>query len=250
MIAKTLFSSLFLAIIALTATTPSAQEIRIAVASNFAKPMTALVKQFEANSFYKVTLSFSSTGKHYAQIVNGAPFDLFFAADIDRPKRLEKEGVALLGTRFTYAIGKLVLWSPKAKFVDSNATILTQNNFRYLAIANPRLAPYGKAAKELLTAKDLWKKFAGRIVRGENINQTFQFVRSGNAELGFVAYSQIKQGDNYLGGSFWKVPQTLYTPIEQQAVLLTDNAAAHAFSAFVRSTAGLKTIHRYGYDTL
>ena len=226
-----------------------AEEIRVAVASNFADAMASIAMHFEASADHNVTLSFGSTGKHYAQIKNGAPFDAFFAADVRRPERLEKEGVALPGSRFTYAVGKLVLWSPEPGYVDPESSVLERHEFRHLAIANPKLAPYGKAAEEVLRARGLWGRLSGRLVRGENIGQTFQFVKSGNAELGFVAYSQVKRPNQPVAGSFWEAPQALYTPIEQQAVLLKDNEAARAFLAFVRSEGALKIIHEYAYDT-
>ena len=226
-----------------------AEEIRVAAASNFTDAITSIARRFEAITNHKVTLIFGSTGKHYAQIKNGAPFDAFFAADVRRPELLENESVALPGSRFTYAVGKVVLWSPKTGYVDSEGRILESSEFRYLAIANPKLAPYGKAAQEILQARRLWGRLSGRLVRGENIGQTFQFVKSGNAELGFVAYSQVKRPNQPIEGTFWEVPQTLYTSIEQQAVLLKDSVAARAFLSFVRSREALKIIHDYGYDT-
>lgn len=225
-----------------------AAEIRLAVASNFANAITTLAERFESNTGHKVTLIFGSTGKHYAQIKHGAPFDAFFAADVRRPERLEKEGVAVPGSRFTYAVGKLVLWSPKPGYVDAQAQVLEQKQFHYLAIANPELAPYGKAAQQVLQARGLWDGLQGHIVRGENISQAFQFVKSGNAELGFVAYSQVKRPEQPFEGSFWKVPQVLYTPIEQQAVLLKESKAARAFLLFMQTGEALKIIHEYGYD--
>ncbi len=226
-----------------------AEEIRVAAASNFTDAIRSIAKRFEARTDHNVTLILGSTGKHYAQIKNGAPFDAFFSADVRRPELLEKEGVALPGSRFTYAVGKVVLWSPKVGYVDPNGSVLERGKFRYLAIANPKLAPYGKAAQEILQARGLWDGLPGRIVRGENIGQTFMFVKSGNAELGFVAYSQVKRPNQPIEGSFWEVPQALYTPIEQQAVLLKDSGAARAFLSFVRSDEALKIIHKYGYDT-
>lgn len=246
----TLFSMLLLAATMILAPGEScAEKIRVAVASNFTNAITTIARRYEANSGQKVALIFGSTGKHYAQINNGAPFDVFFAADIRRPKLLEEEGLALPGSRFTYATGKLVLWSTMTGYVNPTGSVLKLGEFRHLAIANPRLAPYGKAARETLQALGLWDRLSGRLVRGENIGQTFQFVNSGNAELGFVAYSQVKYPGQPITGSFWKVPQTLYTPIEQQAVLLKDNEAARAFLSFVRSEEALKIIHDYGYDT-
>jgi len=226
-----------------------ADEIRVAVASNFTNAIVAISAKFEATTGHDVTLIFGSTGKHYAQIKNGAPFDVFLAADVERPERLEKEGVSVFGSRFTYAIGQVVLWSPNPHFVDSNGSVLRQGKFRFLAIANPKLAPYGKAAMEVLQAHGLWGGITGRMVRGENIGQTFQFVKSGNAELGFVAYSQIKRPNTPVAGSFWKVPQILYTPIKQQGVLLNDNESTRAFLAYMQSNDALKIIRDYGYET-
>lgn len=225
-----------------------ADEIRIAVASNFAGAMKAIVEAFEAGSDHEITLSFGSTGKHYAQIANGAPFDAFFAADTTRPALLEEEGVAVPGSRFTYAIGKLVLWSPKIQFVDADGKVVANGEFRHLAIANPRLAPYGRAAEEVLRARGLWAVVEKRLVFGENINQAFQFVASGNADLGFVAYSQLQRSSGELEGSYWEVSQSEYSPIEQQAVLLDDNAAARAFLAYVRGAEGSNIIRAHGYD--
>ncbi len=227
-------------------------EIRVAVASNFSHAMTVIAGRFEANTGHPVVLSFGSTGKHYAQIVNGAPFDAFFAADAGRPERLEEEGVAVAGSRFTYALGKLVLWSRKKGYVDPDAAVL-KRGFHRMAVANPKLAPYGKAAEEILRTLGLWETLSPRIVRGENISQTYQFVYTGNAELGFVAYSQIiRPGQStaeQIEGSFWEVPQTLYSPIEQQAVLLTDNETVRDFLSYVRSEEVLKIIRDSGYGT-
>ncbi|GJQ58607.1 MAG: molybdate ABC transporter substrate-binding protein [Candidatus Scalindua sp. AMX11] len=225
-----------------------ADEIQVAVASNFTTVIQDMAKRFTERTGHKVTLIFGSTGKHYAQIINGAPFDAFFAADVRRPELLAKEGVALSGSRFTYAVGKVVLWSPRMAYVDSAGKILEQREFRYLAIANPKLAPYGRAAQEILEAKKIWVDLQRSIVRGENIGQTFQFVKSGNAELGFVAYSQIKRPGNPIEGSFWEIPQSLYTPIEQQAVLLKENNIARSFLAFVKSEESRNLIREYGYS--
>ena len=222
---------------------------RVAVASNFVDPIVSVTKLFETRTDYKMTLIFGSTGKLYAQIKNGAPFDAFFAADIFRPELLEEEGIALPGSRFTYAFGKLILWSGESKHTLLNASILQRGKFRHLAIANPKFAPYGKAAREVLQALGVWEILAGSIVRGENIRQTFQFIISGNAELGFVSYSQIKSPSRNLEGSFWEVPQSLYTPIEQQAVLIRSNEAARAFLSFIKRDEALEIIREYGYDT-
>jgi molybdate transport system substrate-binding protein len=226
-----------------------AEEIMVAVASNFTTAITTLAECFESDTGHKVTLVFGSTGKHYAQIRNGAPFDAFFAADIKRPELLEKDEIALPGSRFTYAKGKLILWSPKAGYVDRDGKVLKQEKFRHLAIANPKLAPYGEAAREVLQARGVWDALKAGTVRGENIGQAFQFVKTGNAELGFVAWSQVKRPGKPMEGSWWEVPQVLYTPIEQQAVLLKEKAAARAFLSFVGSDKAQALIRSFGYGT-
>lgn len=224
-------------------------EIRVAVASNFNSVIKHLAERFESSTGHSVILIFGSTGKHYAQIRHGAPFHAFLAADLERPKRLEEEGYTVPNSRFTYAIGHIALWSPKPGYVSANGDVLESTKYHYLAIGNPKLAPYGKAAKEVLKSKGLWHSKQARIVRGENIAQTFQFVKSGNAQLGFIAYSQIKQPNKMIEGSWWLVPQALYTPIEQQAVLLKNNDLAHQFLSFVKSEASRTIIQSYGYST-
>lgn len=223
-------------------------EIRVAVASNFTAPIREIAARFEKSSGCRVTLAFGSTGKHYAQIVNGAPFDVFFAADAERPRRLEVEGVAVAGSRFTYAVGRLALWSPAEGFVDPEGKVLAAGGYDHLAIANPRLAPYGAAAQEVLEALGLWEELQGRLVRGENISQAHQFVSSGSAALGFVALSQVRPPGEPAAGSCWLIPPSLYRPIEQQAVLLNDMPAARAFLDFVRGGEAREIIRSYGYD--
>ena len=227
----------------------AAEEIRVAVASNFIGAAKSIAEQFQARTDHIVTLISGSTGKHYAQIRNGAPFDVFFAADARRPELLEQEGLALPGSRFTYAVGRLVLWSPLEGLVDPEGEVLGEGDFRHLAIANPKLAPYGKAAWEVLQARGLWRGLQGRVVRGENIGQTFQFVVSGNAELGFVALSQLQRPGHSAAGSFWLLPQALYAPIRQQALLLSSNQAAQDFMDFVKNTESRAIIRAHGYDT-
>jgi len=230
-----------------------ADELRVAVASNFYSTIKVIAEQFELKTTnssgqqHKVILIPGSSGKHYAQIINGAPFDIFFSADTERARLLEQSERAESGTRFTYALGKLILWSPMDNYVDLKGEVLKSKDFRYLAIANPKLAPYGKAAEEVLKSLNIWTDLGGRIVRGENIAQTFQFVSSGNAKLGFVAHSQIKSSDLSISGSFWEVPQSIYRPIEQQAVLLRDSALAREFLSFVKSTESLSIIYESGY---
>ena len=230
-----------------------ADELRVAVASNFYSTIKVIAEQFELKTTnssgqqHKVILIPGSSGKHYAQIINGAPFDIFFSADTERARLLEQSERTESGTRFTYALGKLILWSPMDNYVDLKGEVLKSKDFRYLAIANPKLAPYGKAAEEVLKSLNIWTVLGGRIVRGENIAQTFQFVSSGNAKLGFVAHSQIKSSDLSISGSFWEVPQSIYRPIEQQAVLLRDSSLAREFLSFVKSDESLSIIYESGY---
>lgn len=226
----------------------SADELRVAVASNFRQAMEALAGEFESETGHRITVIAGSTGKHYAQIVNGAPFDAFLAADAERPLRLEREQRIVPGSRFTYAVGKLVLWSPQEGFVDPEGFVLTGGAFDHLAIANPPLAPYGAAARQVLESLGLWEQLGGKLVRGENIGQTFQFVVSGNADLGFVARAQLEAPGRAFGGSAWEPPQSLYSPIEQQAVLLRGTAAGRDFLAWLQTDEARALIRAYGYD--
>jgi molybdate transport system substrate-binding protein len=225
------------------------QEISVAVASNFTNPINAIARNFEEKTGCRVVLAFGSTGRHYAQIKNGAPFEVFLAADERRPALLEEEGLAVSGSRFTYAFGRLVLWSPQDDYVDSLGQVLKKTGIKYIAMANPKLAPYGMAAQEVLQTLGLWDRLQDHLVRGENIGQTYQFIKSGNADLGFVAYSQVINPGEPLQGSLWVIPQKLYTPIEQQAILLKDKPAARAFLEYLRSPETLEIIRSYGYGT-
>jgi len=225
-----------------------AGEARIAVASNFTHAIKAVAERFQEQSGDELVLIFGATGKFYAQIMNGAPFDAFFSADTRRPTLLEQKGVALPGSRFTYAQGQIVLFSPRAGYVDTSGAVLKKRAYRYLAIANPKLAPYGEAAKQVLEKLGLWDTVRFQMVRGENIGQTYQFVISGNAELGFVALSQIKRPGIAISGSYWKVPAKLYQPIKQQAVQLSNNRVASAFMTFVQSDEAKAIIQGFGYD--
>lgn len=224
-----------------------AGEARIAVASNFTNAIKAIVERFQEQTGDKIVLVFGATGKFYAQIMNGAPFDAFFSADTRRPALLEQNEVALPGSRFTYAQGKIVLYSPKADYVDANGAVLKNREYHYLAIANPKFAPYGEAAKQVLEKLGLWETLRFQMVRGENIGQAYQFVISGNAELGFVALSQIKRHGLAISGSYWVVPANLYQPIKQQAVLISDNQVAKAFVEFVRSDEAKAIMQGFGY---
>ena len=229
--------------------TALASSIRVAVASNFSDTAKVLAEKFESISGHRVVLIRGSTGKHYAQIKHGAPFDLFLAADADRPTLLEQEGKIVPGSRFTYAIGRLVLWSPQAGLVDEQGLVLHDGDFERIAIANPRLAPYGLAARELLRKLELWDKLQDRLVRGENIAQAFHFVASGNAPLGLVALAQLNSPQAPPAGSRWDIPPELYPPILQQSVQLTDNPATSAFTAFMQSPEAVAIIEAFGYAT-
>jgi molybdate transport system substrate-binding protein len=233
--------------VSLRAQAAAADEIRVAVATNFSATMSALVALFEHNSAHTVLVSAGSTGNHYAQIRNGAPFDAFFAADAERPKLLEQQGLAVAGSRFKYAVGRLTLWSPRPEFVDAEGGVLENGDFRFLAIANPDLAPYGAAAREVLMARNLWSSLQRKLVRGQDIGQTYSFVYTGNAELGFVAYSQVKQPAGEIAGSYWLVPESLHRPIEQEAVLLRDVPAVRELAEFIKSAAAREVIRNYGY---
>jgi len=238
--------------IGLSFTQIAADEIKVAVASNFYPAMKEIVSQYElkqSQSFenHNIVLISGSSGKHYAQILNGAPFDIFFSADKVRPILLEKKGISETGSRFTYALGRLVLWSSLDGFIEKDEQLYS-NDLRFLAIANPKIAPYGGAAREVLLSLNLWEDLQSKMARGENIAQTFQFVNSGNAKLGFISYSQLMNPSYPVVGSFWEVPQSLYTPIEQQAVLLKKSSLAKDFLSFIESDESLNIISKYGYD--
>jgi len=227
-----------------------ADEVAAAVAANFTAPMKQIAAAFEADSGHKVLLSFGSTGKLYAQIANGGPFDVFLAADTVRPEQVETEGLGVKGSRFTYAVGTLVLWSPDATQVDAAGEVLKSGQFKHLAIANPKTAPYGAAAVEAMTRLGVYPTVESRIVQGDSITQTWQFVATGNAQLGFVAASQLIKDGQPLGGSQWVVPTELYTPIRQDAVLLkhgADNPAAKALVDYLKGEKAAGIIRSYGY---
>jgi molybdate transport system substrate-binding protein len=238
--------------IGLSFTQIGADEIKVAVASNFYPTMKEIALQYElkqsqSSENHKIILISGSSGKHYAQIMNGAPFDIFFSADKVRPILLEKKGISESGSRFTYALGRLVLWSSLDGFVEKDEQ-LYNNELRFLAIANPKIAPYGVAAREALISINLWEDLQSKLVRGENIAQTFQFVNSGNAKLGFISYSQLMNPNYPVVGSFWEVPQSMYKPIEQQAVVLKKSSLAKDFLSFIGSDESLNIISKYGYD--
>ncbi len=230
-----------------------AAEVRVAVAANFAVPFKALTPAFEQSSGHKLVLVSGASGKLYAQIRSGAPLDVFLSADEATPTRLEQEGAGVAGSRFTYAIGRLVLWSAQPHAVDAQGAVLKTGQFKYLALAAPQLAPYGAAAVQTLTTLGLLKTLTPRLVQGESIGQTYNFVATGNAELGFVALSQVYAKGAISHGSGWLVPTHLYQPLRQDALLLTrakDNPAALALLAFLKTQATRAQIRALGYDTL
>jgi molybdate transport system substrate-binding protein len=242
-----------LALMVTGAAAPAARaaEVTVAVAANFAEPVETLAKMFREKAGHSLSIVTGSTGKLYAQIINGAPFDVLLAADQERPERLAKEGQGEAGSVFTYAIGRLTLWSPDPAMIAKNgAATLRAGKFRFLALANPELAPYGVAAQQTLEKLGLWDELQPKLVRGENIGQTFQMVESGNAELGFVALSYVLSGRNQKPGSRWDVAFELYQPIRQDAILLghgADNQAARAFLAFLKTPEAREVIERFGY---
>jgi len=243
--------SLATALAVVTPITVRAGEALVAVAANFSEVVEELETMFEEASGHSLTVTTGSTGKLYAQIKNGAPFDVFLAADQVRPARLEAEGDSVPGSRFTYAIGQIVLWSPNADRVsDDGVSTLKAGDFDNIAIANPGLAPYGLAAKQTLQHYGLWDALSGRIVMGQNIGQTFSMVATGNAPLGFVAKSYVLSPRNNQPGSRWDVPTKAYDPIRQDAVLLkraANDPAAQAFADFLRSEKARPVIERFGY---
>lgn len=246
-----LFNFLTYLLLALLSPVAAAADVQVAVASNFTAPMQAIAAEFEKATGHQAKLSFGSTGKFYAQIKNGAPFDVLLAADDEAAAKLEREGLAASGSRFTYAIGQLALWSAKPGYVDDKGEVLKKGALEHLAIANPKLAPYGAAAVETLNKLGLLATLQPKFVQGENIAQTFQFVSSGNAELGFVALSQVVEGGKLKSGSAWRVPPNLHAPIRQDAVILTrgkNNPAALALMKYLKEDKARAIIRAYGYD--
>lgn len=227
-----------------------AAEVQVAVAANFTATMQRLAPMFEQQTGHKVVASYGSTGKFFAQISNGAPFEVFLAADDETPAKLERSSAAVAGSQFTYATGRLVLWSRQPGAVDSKGEVLRGDSFERLAIADPKLAPYGAAAVQTLRSLGLLERLQPRLVTGENITQAHQFVATGNAQLGFVALSQVQADGRIAEGSGWVVPARLHEPIVQQAVLLAagrDNPAARALLEFLRGEPARAVIRQAGY---
>lgn len=243
-----IFSSLLLLCISISS---NAASTLVAVAANFTKPMNEIAAEFEKATGHSAKLSFGSSGRFVNQIENGAPFEVFLSAGISDSQKLIQDGLAIQDSQFIYALGKLVLWSSKPGYVDDQGTILSKGGYTHLAIADPKLAPYGLAATETLKALGLTEKTQALLVQGENIAQTQQFVQSGNAELGFVALSQVYEDGKITSGSAWIIPSHYYSPIQQNAVLLTlgkDNPAAHALLAFLKTPPAISIIKKYGYE--
>jgi len=227
-----------------------AEEVQVAVAANFAAPMREIAARFARDTGHEARIVTGATGQLYAQIRNGAPFEVFLSADAATPLKLEQEGSSIAGERFTYAVGKLVLFSARPGFVDGQGKVLGGGAFEHLALANPKTAPYGAAAVEALQAMGLWEALRPKIVEGQSITQTFEFVATGNAELGFVALSQVQAPGKPAAGSWWLVPAGLYQPIRQDAVLLKKGAArpaARALMDYLRSEPVRAIIRSYGY---
>lgn len=228
----------------------SAGEVNVAVAANFSLPAQQIANLFQKESGHTVKLSFGSTGKLYSQIKEGAPFDVLLAADDKTPRLMEQEGLAVADTSFVYALGKLVLWSATPGFVDDKGAVLKKGSYNRIAYADPRLAPYGLAALEAMQKMNVWDKVQNRLVTGDSIAQTYQFAATGNAELAFIALSQITRDGKVTDGSWWIVPAELYSPIKQSATELAaakDKAAAGEFLVFLKSEKALTIIQGFGY---
>ena len=244
---KRLLYSMALSGLALSA---QADTVAVAVAANFTAPMHKIAAAFEQATGHKLSLALGSTGRFYAQIKNGAPFEVFLSADDETPARLEQEGLGVPGSRFTYAIGQLALWSAKAGVVDAQGQVLQTAQFNKIALADPKLAPYGQAAVETMTQLGVLQTLRPRWVLGENIAQTYQFVSSANAQLGFVALSQVYAEGRFTHGSGWIVPAQLHTPIRQDALLLKpgqDKPAAKAFLRFLQSEPARAIVRAHAY---
>lgn len=238
-------------VIASTAVTPAfADQVVVAVAANFIPPFREIATEFEKATGHAVRVAAGSSGNFYSQIKNGAPFDVFLSADMERPKLLEDEGLGVKDSRFTYAIGRLVLWSPNPDLIKGEET-LRSKKFKRLAIANPKTAPYGLAAMQGMQKLELWESIQPKIVMGENLGQTMGFIESGNADLGFVALSQVLDPKIKGKGSLWDIPSNLHEPIKQDVILLTkgkDNQAAKALMEFIGGPQARAIIARYGYE--
>ncbi len=226
------------------------QEVRVAVAANFAAPMRQIAAAFERETGHRAVVAIGSTGSFYAQIRHGAPFQVLIAADAATPRRLEQEGLAVPGSRLTYAVGRLALWSARPGVVDEQGRVLEAGQYDRIAVANPRLAPYGAAAMQVMERRGVLAAVGGKLVQGESVAQAYQFVATGNAALGFVALSQVQAEGRITSGSAWVIPQALHDPILQEAVLLIpgrDQPAARALLAYLRSAPARAVLRAHGY---
>jgi molybdate transport system substrate-binding protein len=242
--------AVFLALLSCLATPTHADDVSVAVAANFAVPMQKIALAFEKESGHRVVAAHGSTGKFYAQIRNGAPFEVLLSADDQTPARLITDKLAVAASQFTYALGKLVLWSAKPDLVDASGDILKRGTFEHIALADPKLAPYGAAAIQAMKALGVYDALATKLVTAESISQSYQFIRTGNAQLGFVALSQVLK-DGKMEGSAWLVPARLYQPIRQDAMMLEkgkDKPAAVALMKFLQGDKAKAVIRSYGYD--
>ena len=244
---------LFAAILLGFSSVLGAAELRVAVTANFFGTLQALSALYGAETGTQITLSSGASGALYTQIVNGAPFDVFFSADALRPERLAEEGLGIPESRFTYAQGVLVLWSRREGVVDSAGEVLLSGSFRFLAMGDPRTAPYGLAAQQVMTHMGVWDELNAqrRLVRGQGVGQTYQQIASGAAELGFVALAQVRDAEGRIPGSHWVPPQTGYDPIEQQAIILTrtrEREAAERFMEWIRGPTARAIIEAAGYQ--
>lgn len=245
------FVVVLLILFSLTSLSAYSSEISIAVASDFAAPMERIVVLFQKESGHTVKVSLGASGKLYTQIKSGSPFDILLSADETIPKRLIQDGQAVGSSRFVYAIGKLVLWSAQPNFVDTKGGVLNKGNFTKLAIADPKLSPYGLAAKETLEKLVMWNAMQEKLVKGENITLTYQLAATENAELAFISLSQIMRDGKISQGSWWLVPPELHNPLRQSAVLLTgakDKIAAQAFLEFLKSNKVVAILRSFGYE--
>jgi molybdate transport system substrate-binding protein len=244
-----MLTAYLLAVLALVGITKSAtaDTINVAVASNFAPLLSELAATFEQSSEHKIIVIAGATGRLYAQIASGAPFDVFLGADNERSQLLIDNKLALADSRFIFAQGELVLWSPQLDLTDNPQQLLKNSQFRHLALANPKLAPFGLAAQQALETLQLWQTLQAKLVFGENIAQTLQFVDTGNAELGFISKAQWLELPESSRGTVWPVPVDFHAPILQEAVILHDSTAARAFTAFMQSESTKHTIRMAGY---
>lgn len=227
-----------------------AEQVQVAVAANFTAPLRAIAAEFEKDSGHTVVASFGATGQLYAQIQHGAPFEVLLSADASTPAKLDSEGLGVSGSRFTYAVGSLVLWSATPGYLDGSDAALKANQFRHLAIAEPKTAPYGLAATQVLAKLGLTEVMQGKLVTGQSIAKALHFIATGNAELGFVALSQVYQDGQLSSGSAWIVPAELHSPIKQDALILKQgehNPAAAAFTAYLKGEKAAAIIKSYGY---